>query len=137
MDEKPSRPKKVWRCKECGAHFSPDPPNYDCPRCGDRKTVPTEQLIAPDLKLYSEDESKEMPCPKCDTIMRLGYTMERDSPIQIITLGTGLYWSPGEGGIIGTRVALKAYLCPECGYLEQYARRLQRDKETILSAPTK
>lgn len=89
------------------------------------------------MKLYEEDRSIEHTCPKCHAVMRMGFTMERDSPLQIITLGTGLYWSPGEGGLIGTRVALKAYICPECGFLEQYSRYLGIDKDTILSAPTK
>jgi acetone carboxylase gamma subunit len=134
MGEKEVKPVRVYRCLSCGAHFKP---RAICPRCGHNITVPTNQIVTPDLKLFEDDEGREMTCPKCKTIMRVGFTMERDSPIQIVTFGTGLYWSPGEGGLIGTRVSLKAYICPECGYLEQYARRLNLDKDTILSAPTK
>ena len=62
--------------------------------------------------------------------------VERDSPLSILTLGQGIYWSPAEEGVIGKRVAVKAYACPECGYIEQYVRRLEQDRETILRAPT-
>lgn len=62
--------------------------------------------------------------------------VERDSPLHIWTIGEGIYWSPGEEGVIGSRVGVKAYACPECGYIEHYVRRLEKDKSTILRAPT-
>lgn len=78
----------------------------------------------------------EKSCPKCGTVMRCGFMVERDSPLHIWTIGEGIYWSPGEEGVIGSRVGVKAYACPECGYIEHYVRRLEKDKSTILRAPT-
>jgi hypothetical protein len=84
-----------------------------------------------------EEMEPERRCPECGTAMRLGFLVERNAPLQIITLGEGVYWTPDEAGLIGTRVALKSYACPECGYITLYVRRLDTDKNTILSAPTK
>ena len=69
--------------------------------------------------------------------MRVGFIVERESPLSLWTYGSGVYWTPGEAGMIGERVAVKAYACPECGYIEHYIRYLDRDKNTILSAPTR
>lgn len=38
-------------------------------------------------------------------------------------------------GVIGRRVAVKAYTCPECGFIERCVRRLHIYKELILKAP--
>ncbi len=37
--------------------------------------------------------------------------------------------TPGEMGT--SRVSLRAYVCPRCGYVEQYVRRLGADKKII------
>ena len=37
---------------------------------------------------------------------------------------------------MGERIAIRAYACPQCGYIEHYIRRLEKDRKTILSAPT-
>jgi predicted RNA-binding Zn-ribbon protein involved in translation (DUF1610 family) len=80
--------------------------------------------------------SEEKSCPKCGMVMRCGFMVERDSPLAIWTLGQGIYWSPGEEGVIGERVAVRAYACPHCGYIEHYVRRLEQDGEIIQKAPT-
>jgi len=68
--------------------------------------------------------------------MRAGFMVERDSPLSLWTYGQGIYWTPGEAGVAGERVGVKAYACPECGYIEHYIRRPERDKSIIMSAPT-
>ena len=75
----------------------------------------------------------------CDYVYRgkSGFLVERDSPTQTSTYGEGVYWSPEEYGFIGRRVALKAYACPDCGYIEQYVRFLEDDKDKVLRAPTR
>lgn len=75
-------------------------------------------------------------CPKCGSIMRAGFVVEKDSPLSLFTAGSGIYWTPFEGGVMGQRVGLKAYACPACGYIEHYGRNLDRDLNTILSAST-
>jgi hypothetical protein len=68
--------------------------------------------------------------------MRAGYIVEKESPLTLWTYGSGIYWTPGEGGVIGERVAVKAFACPQCGYIEYYIRNLEKDKAIISSAPT-
>ena len=82
-------------------------------------------------------EPVEINCPKCNTLMRRGFMVERNTPLQVATIGEGIYWSPDEKGWIMKRLAVKAYACPECGYIEHYIRRLDVDRFTILKAPTK
>jgi len=114
-------------CKKCG-YEAPEGSNF-CPNCG--TSIPASQSPRKDYR-----SSKEKICPKCGAVMRAGFVVERDSPAVLWTLGEGIYWTPGEAGMIGERVALKAYACPQCGYIEHYVRRLQKDREIILSAPT-
>jgi len=71
-------------------------------------------------------------CPKCAGVMRRGFVVEANSPITPWTLGEGVYWTPKEEGMIGERVALMAYACPECGYVEHYIRYLERDRKIVL-----
>ena len=68
--------------------------------------------------------------------MKVGFMVERDSTLAFWTLGQGVYWTPGEAGVIGDRVALKAYACPQCGYIKHHARPLKKDRAVILRAPT-
>lgn len=68
--------------------------------------------------------------------MRAGFIVERKSPLSLWTYGSGIYWTPGEAGVAGDRVAVKAYACPQCGYIEYYIRYLDEDKKTIIRAPT-
>ena len=82
-------------------------------------------------------EGVTFPCPKCGTIMRLGFLVEKNSPFQITTLFEGIYWTYDELGTIGTRIPLKSYACPECGNVEIKIRRLKKNKKKILLAPTK
>jgi len=84
-----------------------------------------------------EEMEAERLCPECRTVMRLGFLVERNSPLSFTTLGEGVYWTPCEEGLIGTRVALKSYACPECGYVTLYVRRLDQDRNIILKAPTR
>lgn len=39
-----SEEKKLWRCVGCGHLFEPDPPNFNCPNCGNKITVSTYDL---------------------------------------------------------------------------------------------
>jgi len=78
----------------------------------------------------------EKTCPKCRAIMRYGYVVERNEPLQIATVGEGVYWTPHEAGFIGSRCSLEAPACPQCGYIELYLRRLTEDRHRVLSAPT-
>jgi len=110
-------------CERCG-HELPKDSNF-CPNCGASMQAPQP--------LTSRSEKN---CPKCGTVMRAGFMVERDSPLSLWTLGEGIYWTPGEAGVIGQRIGVKAYACPQCGYIEHYIRRLDRDRGTVLSAPT-
>jgi ribosomal protein S27AE len=114
---------RMGYCQKCGHEVTEG--NNFCPNCGaNLKTV------------QSEGSSGEKDCPRCGTVMRVGFIVEKDSPLSLWTLGSGIYWTPGEAGVMGERVGVKAYACPQCGYIEHYVRYLDRDKKTILSAPT-
>ena len=78
-----------------------------------------------------EKNSKEITCVKCGTTMKRGYLVERD-PSEIIPAGLGFYWIPMRGvlGVFKT-VALIAYACPECGYVEQYIKNIEQDRERL------
>jgi hypothetical protein len=68
--------------------------------------------------------------------MRAGYVVERESPMSLWTYGSGIYWTPDEGGTIGNRIAMKAYACPQCGYIEHYIRYLEKDRSAVERAST-
>ena len=81
----------------------------------------------------SEDEQGERQCPDCGTAMRVGYLVERNPLIEDIVLGREIYWSPDRS----SEVALNAHVCPGCGLVRLYARKLEADRNTILKAPTR
>jgi Zn-finger nucleic acid-binding protein len=110
-------------CQNCG-HQLPEGSNF-CPNCG-------ANLKAPQAQVGPGEKS----CPRCSTVMRVGFIVEKDSPLSLWTYGSGIYWTPGEAGVMGERIGVKAYACPQCGYIEHYVRNLNRDKNTILRAPT-
>jgi len=129
---------KIWRCIDCGAFFIPSPPNFRCLKCNSEKTAPTREFDESKHQLYeAPPEPQEVACSKCGATMRVGFLVERNTPFSLDTIGEGVYWTPSEAGLLGDRVALRSYACPECGYVEQYVRRLHIDKRIILSAPTK
>ena len=107
-------------CKECGCEL-PKGSRY-CSKCGGAVGE-------------GSPSAKEKSCPKCGIVMRAGFMVERDSPLSLYTYGAGIYWTPGEAGLAGERVGVKAYACPDCGYIEQYVRRLEKDRVIIMSAP--
>ena len=128
---------KEWRCKACGATYTPDPPNFSCPECGSGNTIPKD-YTPPEPEPTKSAEATDEPekrCPECGSLMRCGYIVEANSPFTLTTIGEGVYWSPGEGGMLGERVSLKAYACPGCGKIEFYARRLQQERAVIERAP--
>jgi len=131
--------RNVWRCHSCGTFFVPNPPDYNCPNCRGAGTSPAKEFDREKNILWGDPSSGPKPrmCPKCGGAMRSGFLVERDSPTQTSTYGEGVYWSPEEYGFIGRRVALKAYACPDCGYVEQYVRFLEDDRDKILRAPTR
>ncbi len=125
---------KTWRCKSCGSEYTPEPPDYTCPTCGGGNTVPVG---------YEPPEGRERPeapggperhCPECGEPMRCGYLVEANAPLALLTLGEGVYWTPGEAGLLGERVALKAYACPGCGRIALYARWLEKQRPLIEKA---
>ena len=78
-----------------------------------------------------EEKSKEITCVKCGTTMRSGFIVEKDIG-DIIPGGEGLYWKPVMyGPKVLKNVALIAYACPECGYVEQYIKNLEQDREKL------
>ena len=82
-----------------------------------------------------KENMKEVTCVKCGATMRCGYLVEKD-PFEIIPARLGFYWIPMLGGFkVFKTVALIAYACPECGYIEQYVRHIEQDREKILLAP--
>ncbi len=82
-----------------------------------------------------EDNAKEVTCVKCGATMRCGYLVEK-GPFEIVPAGLGFYWISMRGGFDALKtVALMAYACPECGFVEQYVRRIEKDRELILKAP--
>jgi predicted RNA-binding Zn-ribbon protein involved in translation (DUF1610 family) len=110
-------------CPNCGRKQEED--SAFCPSCG--ASLKTQRV---------QGSPREKNCPKCGSIMRAGFVVEKDSPLSLFTSGSGIYWTPGEAGVMGERVGIKAYACPECGYIEHYIRNLDRDRNTILSAST-
>ena len=78
------------------------------------------------------EEENSVTCVKCGASMRSGTIVERD-PDELIVAGLGLYWRPARRGKnVFKTVELIAYACPECGYVEQYVRDLEKDKDKIL-----
>lgn len=74
-------------------------------------------------------------CAKCGAAMRCGYLVERD-PFEIVPAGLGFHWVPSRGALsVFKTVALKAFACPECGYVEQYVKDVEKDREKILLGP--
>lgn len=130
---------RMWRCSACGAEFKPNPPDYSCPKCRSNATAPLDyrDRLDSERRIKEDEMEAERLCPECGTVMRLGFLVERNTPLSILTLGEGVYWTPYEEGLIGTRVALKSYACPECGYVTLYVRRLDQDRNTILKASTR
>jgi hypothetical protein len=64
--------------------------------------------------------------------MRCGIITEHDSDETIIT-GLGLYWRPARRGKnVFKTVELIANACPDCGFVEQYIRNLEKDRDKIL-----
>ena len=107
--------------KNCGNEVGTD--EYFCSRCG--------------ASLKQPQSSDVKACPKCNSTMRAGLIVERESPLSLWIYGSGIYRTPDEGGVIGGRLAVKAYACPEYGYIEQYTRYLEKDRSIIQRAPTK
>jgi len=68
--------------------------------------------------------------------MSRGFLVDSISPLaSIINLGESIRWTPGEEDIlIGKKVATIAYACPKCGYIEQYVRNLEQNREIIQNA---
>ena len=63
--------------------------------------------------------------------MKCGYLVERD-PSEIIPAGLGFYWISMRGGLgVFRTVALIAYACPECGYVEQYIKNIKQDRDKL------
>ena len=113
----------VTICKNCGAQN--DDAAFFCFKCG------------ANIKQPQPSPAGVGNCPKCGSAMHAGFIVERESPLSLYTYGSGVYWTPDEGGPIGGRVALKAYACPQCGYIEHYVRYLDKDREIVLRAPTR
>jgi len=65
--------------------------------------------------------------------MSRGFLVDNISTLaSIMNLGESIRWTPDEEGIlIGKRVATIAYACPKCGYIEQYVRNLEKNREII------
>jgi len=82
-----------------------------------------------------EENARDVTCVKCGATMRCGYLVEKDSPFDILPSGLGFYWISAAGGFAPLKtVALIAYACPECGFIEQYVRRIEKDRKVILKA---
>ena len=82
-----------------------------------------------------KENVKEITCVKFGASMSSGYLVEQD-PDEFIHAGMGLYWIPMRRWFDAFKtVALIAYACPECGYVEQYVRRIEQDREKILLVP--
>ena len=79
-------------------------------------------------------DEPERHCPECGNAMRCGYLVETNAPLTLLTLGEGIYWTSGEAGLLGERVALKAYACPGCGHIGLYARRMDKQRALIEKA---
>ena len=102
-----------------------------CPDCNSEAIVPVLNYDPSKHPIVSA-RRQSVNCPKCEEPMRRGFLVERNSPLQIVTLGEGLFWAPGEGGLMGDRAGLVSYACPNCGFVEVYIRRLSKDKQIIL-----
>ena len=130
---------EMWRCSACNALFKPNPPDYSCPKCSSNATAPLdyrERFESAQSRTIEERRRKMEPetrCPECGTAMRVGYLVERNPLMENIVLGREIYWSPDRS----SEVALNAHVCPSCGLVNLYARKLEADRNTILKAPTR
>ncbi|MDP2899410.1 MAG: PF20097 family protein [Candidatus Bathyarchaeota archaeon] len=80
-------------------------------------------------------QPKEQRCPKCGATMRRGYLSET-SPIRIAEVMERVYWSSDEAGPMGARATTRAYACPDCGYIELFIRRIDKNREIVMKAPS-
>jgi Zn finger protein HypA/HybF involved in hydrogenase expression len=133
---------KMWRCSACGAEFKPNPPDYSCPKCRSNATTSlgyrdrleyAQRRVIEERQRKHEQEEPERRCPECGTTMRVGYLVERDPIIEAAVLGTEIYWSPDRS----SEVALNAHVCPSCGKVSLYVRKLEANKSAILKAHTR
>jgi len=128
MSESP-KPVKIWKCKNCDIYFLPKPPVFSCPNCNSDVTAPTKDQVN-ESQLWREEIPVIVNCPKCNAQMLQGFTVQSDDWGQLLTWSGGVYWSPDETGFLVNRVPLKAYACPNCGYVETYIR-YSRDRERL------
>jgi len=63
-------------------------------------------------------DEREVICVKCGASMKKGILNVRD-PREILITGLQLYWKP-ERKTKDAEIA--AYVCPQCGYVEQYVK---------------
>ena len=122
---------KPWKCNNCNLYFLPNKPDYKCPKCRFPNTSPAKDYDPIKHELWQSHLATEKICPKCSTSMLPGFLVERNSPLQGLTLGEGVYWSHDETGVIGSRIALVAYACQECGLVESYIRRMSAIKKMV------
>ena len=65
---------------------------------------------------------EEVICVKCGGSMKEGVLNVRD-PRGILVTGLRLYWKPEQRA---KDAELAAYVCPQCGYVEQYVKDLEK-----------
>ena len=56
--------------------------------------------------------------------MEKGYLVQA-TKISIWSQGEGVYWSKSEFGVAGSREAVVAYACSQCGFIEAFLRRFE------------
>jgi hypothetical protein len=62
--------------------------------------------------------------------MAAGFVVEKNAPLDLLTLGEGIYWTPDEFGSLGSRYGLASYACPNCGNVI-LSLRYDRDLDSI------
>lgn len=119
-----------WKCKNCNIYFEPEKPNFSCPKCNGNTTVPAHDFDPEKHVLWEPPKPKKVYCSECGELMASGYIVEKNTPLDLLTIGEGIYWTSDQFGSLGSRLALKAYACPKCGKIEIKIRYI-KDKPTI------
>jgi uncharacterized UBP type Zn finger protein len=93
--------RKIWMCKSCEIYFEPKPPEYHCPQCKGNTTVPAKDFDKEKHVLWEPEKLELIPCSKCGELMASGYVVEKNFPLDLSTIGEGIYWTPDEWGSLG------------------------------------
>ena len=97
---------KVWYCSVCNIYFKPEPELFSCPNCKGNTTFPAKDYDSLQNELWEPPDRtpRRISCSECGTLMAAGFVVEKNAPLDLLTLGEGIYWTPNELGPLGCEI---------------------------------